>query len=214
MADNAQTVSFLIQSVLITIPGLLTPGPVMAVTIEHGTRSPHAGAFITLGHGVVELPLVLLLFLGLGKFASEPCVRSILALIGGIFLVYTAWKTFRTRNMAPLSAAKVSGASFTAGIVLTLANPFFLLWWATIGGALIMRSNELGVAVSVLFYALHFISNFIWLYLISYTSYTGHSVLGNRYRHVVSVICGATLFIFGGYFMITAAEILGTLFLQ
>lgn len=210
MTDTSLAISFLVQSVIITIPGLLTPGPLTAVTVEHGTRSPHAGAFVTMGHGIVELPLVILLFLGIGRFTREPHIRFILALAGGIFLLYMSWKTFLSRNRTSAPASRVSKASFTAGILMTLANPFFVLWWATIGSALILRSAELGITVSILFYVLHFSSNFIWFYFISYMSYTGHSVFGSRYRYAVSVVCGVILLVFGCYFLVTAVKIMQT----
>ncbi|HOP63385.1 MAG TPA: LysE family transporter [Spirochaetota bacterium] len=208
MTDLKPAITFIFQSVLITIPGLLTPGPVMAVTIERGTKSPHAGVFVTLGHVAVELPLVVLLFLGLEKFTKEPCLRFILALAGSIFLFYLAWKTFRVRNMTGTPSAGVYSSSFVAGALMTLANPFLLLWWGTIGSVLILRSMELGLAVSVLFYVFHVLSNIIWLYFLSWLSYEGNIVIGRRYRYFVAIICGGILLVFGGYFIITALKII------
>jgi hypothetical protein len=75
MSDISPVISFLIQSVVITLPGLFTPGPVTAITVERGTVSPHAGAFVTMGHGVVELPFVIFLFAGLGRFTGYSSVR-------------------------------------------------------------------------------------------------------------------------------------------
>lgn len=199
-------ITFLIQSVLITIPGLLTPGPVMAVTIEKGTESPYAGALVTLGHGVVEVPLVILLFFGYGKFTGIPVLRFLLALSGGIFLIYMALKTFKSGRIETSSTGKTAGSAFMAGVIMTIANPFFIIWWATIGSALIVRSTELGPPVSVMFYILHFTSNFIWLLFLSYLSYKGFSLLGRRYKTVVSVICGGILLFFGGYFLLTAIK--------
>lgn len=208
MNDFAPAAVFLIQSVVITIPGLLTPGPVMAVTIERGSLSPHSGAFITLGHGIVEIPVVLLIFTGPGRYADNPRVRFSLALAGGIFLLYMAWKTFKSRKKKSASRSESRNSAFTAGIIMTLANPFFILWWATVGSALIIRSADFGITVSILFYVLHFVSNFIWLYFISFMSYKGHSIMGDVYRSAVSLICGGILLFFGGYFLLTAIRIL------
>lgn len=211
MSDIPESVLFLIQSVLITIPGLITPGPVMAVTFERGTSSPHAGAFVTLGHGAVELPLVVLLFSGIGRFTGISSLRIILALAGGGFLIYMAWRTFRGMKSGPAAGGKVFSSSFAAGMIMTLANPFLILWWGTVGSTLIMRSIELGIMVSVLFYSLHFIVNFIWLYLISYLSYAGHRVFGTRYREIVSAVSVVILVSFGIYFIVTALKIKGLL---
>ncbi len=200
-------VSFLLQSVLITIPGLLTPGPVMAITIERGTRSPHAGAFVTAGHFIVELPFVVLLYFGLGRFAKEPAVRFILGFTGGIFLIYLAWKTFRNRRMVSAPGSKIASSAFTAGMVMTLANPFLLLWWGTVGSSLLIRSMEFGPMVTILFYVLHISMNFIWLYLLSFLSYKGYTILGSGYRFAVAIICGVLLSGFGIYFVVTAFRI-------
>lgn len=207
MYNLSPEVSFLIQSVIITIPGLLTPGPVMAITIEKGTGSPHAGAFVTLGHAIVELPLVILLFLGLGKSAGSPHVRIVLSLIGGFYLMLMAWKTFRSRNMPVPHTANITGSASLAGFFMTLVNPFFIFWWATIGSALILRSIELGNVVSILFYSLHICTNFCWFYFISFMSYKGYTLFGTGYRFVVSIISGSILLIFGVYFLITAYKI-------
>jgi len=201
-------VSFLIQSVMLTIPGLITPGPVTAVAVERGSISPHAGAFITLGHAVIELPLVLLLFFGLARFTKEPLVRFILAFAGGAFLFYLGWKAFRTRNIQSGKTSGIFSSSFTAGMFMTLANPFLLLWWGTIGGTLILRSMELGTLVGIMFYVLHISVNFIWLYLLSFLSYKGYTLLGRGYRFAVAIVCGVILSGFGGYFIITAFKII------
>lgn len=208
MPDISPVITFLFQSVLITLPGLFTPGPVTAITVERGTVSPHAGAFVTMGHGAVELPFVILLFTGLGRFTGYSSVRVVLALAGGAFLLYMAWKTFRSRNILPVKSAKAFRSSFTAGMFMTIANPFLLLWWGTVGSTLIFRAIELGAAASVLFYVFHISANFIWFYFLSFLSFKGYMIMGRGYRFTVSIICGGILSGFGVYFIITAFKIL------
>jgi len=208
MYDISPVISFLIQSLLITLPGLFTPGPVTAITVERGIVSPHAGAFITMGHGVVELPFVILLFMGLGRFTGYSTVRVILAFAGGVFLLYMAWKTFRSRNLLSSKSAGAFKSSFSAGMFMTIANPFLLLWWGTVGSTLILRGIELGIAASVLFYVFHIAVNFIWFYFLSFLSFKGYMIMGSGYRFAVSIICGGILSGFGVYFIITAFKIL------
>ena len=207
MYDLSPAASFLVQSVIITLPGLLAPGPLMAITIEKGTGSPHAGAFVTFGHAIVEIPFVILLFMGLGRISGLNTVRVILSFAGGVYLLYMAWKTFLSRNMAIPREVRITGTAFMSGIFMTLANPFFIFWWATIGSALISRSLELGVVVSFMFYSLHIITNFCWFYFISFMSFKGHKLFGTGYRFFVSIISGSILLIFGGYFLLTAYKI-------
>ena len=58
--------AFLLEAVLISLSGVIAPGPVTAVTVSKGTKSPHAGAMIALGHGIVEIPLMILMLYGFG----------------------------------------------------------------------------------------------------------------------------------------------------
>ena len=210
MTDMSPIVSFLIQSVLITLPGLFTPGPVTAITVERGTVSPHAGAFVTMGHGIVELPLVILLFMGLGRFTGDSTVRVILASAGGVFLLYMAWKTFRSSTHHVKSAAAFK-SSFTAGMFMTLANPFLLLWWGTVGSSLIIRGIELGITAGILFYVFHISVNYIWFYFLSFLSFKGYMIMGRGYRIAVSIVCGGILSGFGIYFIISAFKILNSI---
>jgi len=40
--------AFLLEAVLISLSGVIAPGPVTVVAVSKGTKSPHAGAIITL----------------------------------------------------------------------------------------------------------------------------------------------------------------------
>ena len=53
-------ISFLVEAVLISLTGVLAPGPITVATMVAGTRRPHAGALVALGHAVVEFPLMIL----------------------------------------------------------------------------------------------------------------------------------------------------------
>lgn len=61
-------IGFLVTTVAISLSGVMAPGPITAATLAAGTRSRHAGVLVALGHLVIELPLVLLLVAGIGKF--------------------------------------------------------------------------------------------------------------------------------------------------
>lgn len=62
--------TFLIGAVFISLTGVMAPGPVTAVTIGEGSKSPHAGAFVAIGHGIVEFPLMIAIFYGFGYLLS------------------------------------------------------------------------------------------------------------------------------------------------
>ena len=43
---------FLFETVLISLPGVMSPGPIIAVTIGKGNKPPHVGACQRKGNGV------------------------------------------------------------------------------------------------------------------------------------------------------------------
>jgi len=66
-------VGFLLEAVLISLSGVMAPGPMTAAAVGMGSKSPHAGAFLAVGHGIVEFPLMVAILYGLSLIhISEP----------------------------------------------------------------------------------------------------------------------------------------------
>ena len=82
--------AFLSVAVVTSLSGVLAPGPVTAATLGKGSKSPHSGAWIAVGHGIVEIPLMILLALGIGQFLSDPAVKVVFGILGGLFLLFMA----------------------------------------------------------------------------------------------------------------------------
>jgi|GEM_PF-4109517 len=81
--------AFIIEVEAITISGALSPGPLTVSAASLGIKSgKRAGFLISLGHMAFELPLVLLIAGGLSIVSQS--FKSILSLIGGVFLLYFA----------------------------------------------------------------------------------------------------------------------------
>ena len=55
---------FLFEAVLISLSGVMAPGPMTAFAVGKGSESPHAGALIAIGHGIVEVSLMISVFYG------------------------------------------------------------------------------------------------------------------------------------------------------
>ena len=96
---------------------------------------------------------------------------------------------------------KSPGSSSPSSVVLTAANPYFLIWWATVGLALATDAVSFGVLAFVLFGILHWLCDLIWLEILSLASYTGTEVLGGRLQQGVLVVCGIMLLGFGAMFL-------------
>ncbi len=79
--------AFLLSAVAISLSGVMAPGPITAATLAAGARRRHAGALIALGHAAVEMPLILLLAVGIGTLFKSQLVKSGIGLAGGVVLV-------------------------------------------------------------------------------------------------------------------------------
>ena len=58
----------LLSVIVISFSGVMMPGPVFAVTLTKSYKSPWAGTQIALGHAVIEVPLILLIYFGFAQF--------------------------------------------------------------------------------------------------------------------------------------------------
>ena len=193
--------SFLVSVVGISLSGVMAPGPVTATTIVMGSRSRWAGALIAVGHGIVELPLIVLIVVGVSRILKMPVVQIVIGLAGAVFLFIMASEILWSA-MSPEQerAGSVKGTPVVAGIVLTAGNPYFLLWWATIGLGLATRAGELGIWAFVVFAAVHWLCDFVWLAALSWASYKGSTLLGARALGVVLMICAGALRFFAVVF--------------
>ena len=138
------------SSFVIALSGALMPGPLLTVTISESTRrGAIAGPMMILGHAILELTLVIALLTGMAPFLKQENVFIAIALIGGSVLFWMAISMFR--NLPNLSlnfeveSEKPKNLIF-AGILLSLANPYWTIWWASIGLGYIMHSIKFGIA--------------------------------------------------------------------
>ncbi|MFW6169042.1 MAG: LysE family transporter [Planctomycetota bacterium] len=210
-AQETFVFGFLITAVTISLSGVMAPGPITAATLAAATRTRHAGALIALGHLVVELPLILMLVAGSGQFFQFSGTRIGIGIAGGAFLLLMGIQlllSLRTKERAAEVAPQRH--PFWSGVVLTAANPYFLVWWATVGLTLAIQAMEFGVMVLGLFALLHWLCDLGWLEFLSLLGFKGTETFGQRSQQIVSAVCGALLVGFGLKFVWDAgAEIVG-----
>jgi len=193
-------VGFLGEAMAISLSGVIAPGPMTAVTAGEGTRSPYAGVLVALGHGLVEVPLMIGLLFGLGAILEIPAVRVAIGLAGSLFLLWMGIGMLRglragdTRSLASRRSPLAAGAALSAG------NPYFLLWWATVGATLVSRSAVHGALGFALFAIGHWLCDLVWCSLVAYLSFRGKQLLGGRIGLGIAAICAIALIGFGGRF--------------
>ena len=200
--------TFLLEAVLISLSGVMAPGPITAVTVSKGTKSPHAGAIIALGHGIVEIPLMILILYGFGEILKILYIKAVIGLLGGLFLLKMGIGLLKGIKQTKIDSSKNPHSPLMAGIILSLANPYFLIWWATIGSILIFRSIAFGLLGFAIFMVLHWSCDFFWCYFLSALSFKGGQFFGNRLQQVLFLICGVFLLFFSSKFIYDAAKII------
>jgi threonine/homoserine/homoserine lactone efflux protein len=179
----------------------MAPGPVTAITIGKGSKNPHTGALVSLGHGIVEFPLMFLIFLGFNSLIDIPYVREIIGITGGAFLFWMGIEMLRSLRIAEVKSKIEKRSPIIAGILLSLCNPYFIVWWATVGAALIMRSANFGFGWFGVFAIVHWMCDFVWLYFLSFISYKGGTFFGKRFQSGIFLLCSVFLFFLGGKFI-------------
>lgn len=208
-----------VTSFLIGLSGAMMPGPVLTVTIDETAarlqpEAPGAigraqagaalvGPLIVVGHGMLEILLLAAVVLGLGRLLLLGPVIGTIALLGGAVLTWMAWGMWRSVGTLSLRAGPEQVKRrhpILAGLLTTLSNPYWIIWWATIGLSYIAISLRLGLAGLVSFYLGHILSDLVWYGSVSATLAMGRRLLTDRtYRGLVTA-CAVLLLGFGLYF--------------
>jgi threonine/homoserine/homoserine lactone efflux protein len=200
---------FLLTTAAISASGALAPGPVTAVAVGQGSGSRHAGAMIAIGHAMVEVPLVLLMVVGLGAALARPGLQTAIALCGGACLIVMGVTMARAARGARVETAAVSRRGpLAAGVLLSATNPYFYLWWATVGLELIVQARAFGAAGFSSFVVVHWLCDLGWLWFLSALSFKGGQFFGRKFQVGAFVVCGALLVVFGAVFAFGAARAL------
>ena len=200
---------FLVQVVTISLSGVMAPGPVTAAAIAMGARNRFAGTIIAIGHGIVEFPLMILIIVGADKLLKWEPFQIVIGLAGGAFLWFMAVGMLKNLSISEgQQTTSTKSGPLVAGIVLSGGNPYFLLWWATIGLTLATTATSLGIWAFALFAIVHWLCDLIWHQALSWASFKGTALFGPRVQRIVLLICSLALFVFGVFFIYNASRIL------
>jgi len=202
--------SFVVTVVLVTVSGALAPGPLFFATISHGSKSgAKSGLIFSVSHTVIEFTVIMFLALGLLTIASEPIVKLVIGMTGGIVLI--AFGSFQIHNSIKFKTyeSKKDQSSyrhlFLIGLAFTGLNPYFILWWLTVGAQLIIISLEFAAFVGVIFmYLCHVWMDYVWLTAVAHFAKKGTNVIGLKWYRSLMVIFGIVLVYFGLSFLIDA----------
>lgn len=195
-----QIPEFALTVILISASGVMAPGPLFTANIVQGIRGGgKTGIQMAIGHTIVELPLVILLGIGVFSFEIFPEFRTVISILGAIVLFIFAGiqiKITLQRNERKYFKPK-HGAIFT-GVILSALNPFFIIWWLSIGLKLISDAMLIWAFAGILIvFLLHIWMDFVWLYSIAHIASKSTKILSNRNYKILMIILSSMLIYFG-----------------
>ena len=240
-------------SMLISLSGALMPGPLFTLSVRETLRRGFwVGPLIATGHAIVELALVIALALGLSEFLGEGTGTAVIAIVGGLFLLWMGYQMLRTAPRQELSLSGEAGAGdphapsgnpyrgeerrsyrrrlmaamsgtdavavsrplpmlelfVPAGALISVANPYWIIWWASIGMAYLSKSLEHGAAGVSAFFTAHILSDFLWLTFVGFVLASGRRLMSRRTYQGVLMLCGFFLLALGVWFFYSGLSFL------
>ena len=198
------------SSFIIALSSAMMPGPLLTATIsESSQRGVLAGPLLIIGHGILELLLLVALVLGIAPFLQRNDVFAVVAVLGGVILIWMAVYMFRTLpslSMTLNPGASKRGSIVLNGAILSLANPYWIIWWSTIGFGYVIYSWRYGMAGIVFFFTGHILADLIWYSVVSTAVGTGRHLFTDRLYRGVIAVCAVVLILFALYFFYAGVQ--------
>lgn len=199
--------TLLLEIQLITMSGALAPGPLSIATIAIGNRSGWKGGLnVAIGHSIFEFPLYLLIGYGIINLSIIGGIQWLLSILGGIALLYFSFLLYKSKefNINYTSHEKyVFKNAFSAGFLLTALNPYFIIWWLTVGAKLILDIiDTVGTSLMVLMYISHVWMDYVWLIFLSILSFSAVRKLSNKIFRIIQYLLLLLMIYFAMYFII------------
>ena len=187
-------------SFIVAFSGAMMPGPLMTATIGESARiGPWVGPKMIAGHAVLEIALLFTLFFGLAPLFQKELFFIIVALVGGAIMVWMSQSMFRSLPTLEINTDVSSSKGmnvYLAGILMSLANPYWIIWWATIGLGYVLVSKELGFAGIAFFFVGHILGDLVWYSAISFAVGKGRKFFSNKTYQILVGTCAVFLAVF------------------
>jgi threonine/homoserine/homoserine lactone efflux protein len=201
--------NFATTVIIISGSGAIAPGPLFFLTVTYGVKNgAKTGVLFSVAHSIVEFTLVLTLALGLLSITNETVVRFVVGIAGGVALIVFGTIQIRSSlNEADESdsRSRTKRGLFLIGLASTGLNPYFIVWWLTIGASLILISLEFAGLVGVMImYACHVWVDYAWLMLVSGFAKRGAKILKQKWYRLLIAVFGVILIFFGLSFIMDA----------
>ncbi len=202
-------------SFLMALSGALMPGPLLAYTIARSMQSKSRGfligARVIAGHAAVETLILGALVLGVGELLKAPIAIKTIGIAGALLLGFMGAgmlrEIFRSRSAEAARGTQSSPGPmsrmnpFLAGVLVSMSNPYWWLWWLTVGSTTLIR---FGVSARewqglAAFFIGHELADLAWYTTVSTLSYFGRRGLSRGFYNAILGTCAAAIIGFGAY---------------
>jgi threonine/homoserine/homoserine lactone efflux protein len=198
----------LITGITLGLYAGLSPGPLLILVISQTLKHHYKeGIKVAFAPIISDIPIIILSLLFLSFVSGYSLILGIISIIGGIYLFYLAYESFKTRGITvtiPLDKPK----SLQKGVILNFLNPSPYLFWITIGGPIIVPAymeNYLSPLWFIIgFYALLVGSKIALAYA---TGKSRDFLSGKTYIYIMRIL-GGFLVIFGIYFFVQGINLI------
>lgn len=167
-------------SFLVGFSGASAPGPLMTLVLAQSSIGGWKKSLeIVSGHAILEGILIALLLLGFQTFLKNPIFLRTFSFIGSMFLIYSGITLFLSIIKNKIFSSSITDdpsrkvysfnpSLILAGALTSLANPYWLLWWLTVGVSFITQAKDY-LAIGILtFYVGHILSDYVWYLFIGF----------------------------------------------
>jgi threonine/homoserine/homoserine lactone efflux protein len=212
------------EVILVSLSGVLSPGPLFFANLIYGSKEGfRSGIKIAFGHTIVELPLIILLVIGVSQIPYSGFTSignlKIIGIVGGIaivaFSILQIKDNIKAKDVGIIlnsnGIKEIQKVSYNnrnrpviAGIIFSVLNPFFLAWWLTVGLKLVSDSvSSFGVlSGTVSLFSFHIWMDYAWLTLISCLIFKGISILKSKYYKMLLLTLSTIFGFYGLYWII------------
>ncbi len=202
--------SIFIASFTIALSGALAPGPLLATVIyESSRRGFKSGPLLILGHALLEMLLVASLILGLSRLINNPPALRIIALTGSSILVYFGIRMIASLpglslDLNPGHAPAPSKNLVLTGASVSIANPYWTIWWLGIGLGLVLAAQKKGFIAVGMFFIGHVLADLVWYSFVSLTISRAKRYISQKAYKGMLCACALALIGFGIYFGVSS----------
>jgi len=201
----------LIAAFVIGLSGAMSPGPYLTVTIARTLREGRVAALLMLvGHALLEAVLIIGFAFGLASVLKLPSVATVMSIVGGLVLLWMGgsllWGAWRGTVVADLKASENPSrvGPVAHGAIVSLSNPYWTLWWATIGITLAIKGLEFGPIGVFAFFVGHELADIVWYSAVIFAVSAGRHLLSDGVYRWVMALLACFLIYLGATFVIGA----------